>query len=101
MPAPPAKYPVRTAPGWQARRPPRTTVNPGSVGLPAYDDTHPYLHFIETGSPHARYAIAERIASGWQINLHCVMYDFESMARLAESRDRTEWAVALRTGRMG
>ena len=77
-----------------------TIVNPGSVGLPAYDDLHPFKHHIETGSPHARYAIAEQTAAGWQISLRCVMYDFESMAQLAESRQRPDWAVALRTGRM-
>ncbi len=78
-----------------------TIVNPGSVGLPAYDDAHPYKHHIETGSPHARYAIAEQTASGWRDELRCTMYDFESMARLAELRQRPDWAVALRTGRMG
>ncbi|MGB4116171.1 MAG: metallophosphoesterase family protein [Polaromonas sp.] len=78
-----------------------TIVNPGSVGLPAYDDVHPYPHHIETGSPHARYAVAEQTAAGWTIDLRGVMYDFESMALLAESRQRPDWAVALRTGRMG
>ena len=78
-----------------------TIVNPGSLGLPAYEDDHPFKHHIETGSPHARYAIAEQTATGWRIELRCVMYDFESMARLAASRQRPDWAVALRTGRMG
>ena len=76
-------------------------VNPGSVGLPAYDDVHPYKHHIETGSPHSRYAIAEQTSGGWRIELRCVMYDFESMAKLAEARQRLDWTVALRTGRMG
>ncbi len=75
-------------------------VNPGSVGLPAYDNEHPFRHHTETGSPHARYAIAEQTAIAWRIELRCVMYDFESMARLAELRQRPDWAVALRTGRM-
>lgn len=77
-----------------------TIVNPGSVGLPAYDDVHPFKHHIENGSPHARYAVARQTAAGWNVDLRCVMYDFESMARLAESRQRPDWAVALRTGRM-
>ena len=77
-----------------------TIVNPGSVGLPAYDDMHPYKHHIENGSPHARYAIAEQTPAGWHVELRSVMYDFESMAKLAESRNRLDWAVALRTGRM-
>jgi hypothetical protein len=34
--------------------------NPGNVGLPAYDDIHPYPHVVETASPDARYAIVER-----------------------------------------
>ena len=37
-------------------------VNPGSVGRPAYDDTHPLYHRVEMGSPDARYAI---VASRW------------------------------------
>ena len=77
-----------------------TIVNPGSVGLPAYDDVHPFKHHIETGSPHARYAVAEQTAAGWTVDLRCAPYDFESMARLADSRQRADWAIALRTGRM-
>ncbi len=77
-----------------------TIVNPGSVGLPAYDDAHPFKHYVETGSPHARYAIVEKITHGWQVDLRCVPYDFEPMARMAEHRDRPDWAIALRSGRM-
>ena len=77
-----------------------TIVNPGSVGLQAYDEAWPHRHHVENGSPHARYAIAIPAASSWQIELRQVMYDFESMARLATSRQRPDWAVALRTGRM-
>jgi predicted phosphodiesterase len=77
-----------------------TIVNAGSVGLPGYDDVHPYPHWIETGSTHARYALMEKTASGWQVQLRSVAYDFEPMARLAEQRDRADWATPLRTGRM-
>ena len=77
-----------------------TIVNPGSVGLPAYDDVHPFKHHIETGSPHARYAVIEKTPDGWNVQLRQVLYDFESMASLAETRQRPDWAVALRTGRM-
>ena len=77
-----------------------TIVNPGSVGLPAYDDIHPYKHFVENGSPHARYSVAEQTSAGWQVELRCVMYHFESMAKLAEKRQRPDWAIALRTGCM-
>ncbi len=77
-----------------------TIVNPGSVGLPGYDDDHPHLHWVENGSPHARYAMVQRTRHGWHVQLRSVAYDFEPMARLAEHRGRTDWAQPLRTGRM-
>jgi predicted phosphodiesterase len=77
-----------------------TVVNPGSVGLPAYDDEHPHFHHIETGSPHARYALITRSAAGWDVQLRAVAYDVAPMAHLADQRGRADWSVALRTGRM-
>ena len=73
-------------------------VNPGSVGLPAFDDENPSHHAVEIGSPDARYALLERWASAWTVALLAVPYDFESMARLADHNDRPDWAHALRTG---
>lgn len=75
-------------------------VNPGSVGLPAYDDGKPEYHVSETGSPHARYAILEHVNGAWQVELVFVSYDFEQAARQADKNDRPEWAYALRTGFM-
>ncbi len=73
-------------------------VNPGSVGLPAYDDDRPYPHAIETGSPDARYAIVERLADGWVAALIAVPYAYKAMADLALTRQRPDWAYALSTG---
>ncbi len=79
-------------------------INPGSVGLPAYDDDHPYpqssYHRIENGSPDARYAMAEIQDGRWICQLLSVPYDHEAMAQLADQRGRSDWAHALRTGRM-
>jgi predicted phosphodiesterase len=75
-------------------------VNPGSVGLPGYDDEHPHHHIVEAGSPHARYAIVQKTAQGWSAQLRCTAYDVEAMARLAEQRGRGDWARPLRSGRM-
>ena len=74
--------------------------NPGSVGLPAYDDSHPVNHVVETGSPDARYAMIERRNGAWHACLYTVPYDYETVALLAEKRNRPEWAYALRTGYM-
>ncbi len=76
-------------------------VNPGSVGLPAYDDGHPYPHDMETGTPHARYALIEPEGEGWQVRLREVPYDHEQAAARAESNGRPDWADALRSGRVG
>lgn len=78
----------------------RIIVNPGSVGLPAYDDDRPYPHVVESGSPHARYAILSDEVDGWAVDLCCVEYDWEQAARDAEANGRMDWSRALRTGRV-
>lgn len=79
----------------------RLIVNPGSVGLQAFDDDHGHPHVVETGSPHARYALLTRRAAGWQVELRAVPYDHEAAAVRAETNGRPDWADALRSGRVG
>jgi len=79
----------------------RLVVNPGSVGLQAFDDDHLHPHVVENASPHARYALLHRQPSGWQVELRGVPYDHEAAARQAEANDRPDWADALRTGFVG
>lgn len=74
-------------------------VNPGSVGLPAYDADQPEPHVVETGSPDARYALVERRGSTWSASLLAVPYDHSAAAELARTRQRDDWAHALVTGR--
>lgn len=76
-------------------------VNPGSVGLPAFDDDHPHAHLMEAGCPHARWALVERVAAGWQVQQRVTAYDWPAAARQAEAAGRGDWADALRTGRVG
>jgi predicted phosphodiesterase len=76
-------------------------VNPGSIGLPAYDATRPYPHLMETGAPDARYALVERLAGSWICSLISVPYPFRAMAKLALERQRTDWGCALLSGFMG
>jgi putative phosphoesterase len=73
----------------------RTVINPGSVGLPAYSDDLPFPHKMETGSPHARYAIVD----GPQIEHIQVKYDWDAASRTALTNGREDWAYALTTGR--
>lgn len=81
-----------------------TVINPGSVGLPAYDDDTP-PHAMATGSPHARYALLTPpgaantpVSTSWTAELVAVTYDWERAARLAEANGRPDWARWLATG---
>jgi predicted phosphodiesterase len=76
-------------------------VNPGSVGLPAFDDNHAHTHRMETGSPHARWALVERVDAGWQVQQRLTAYDWLAAARRAEANGRGDWADALLSGRVG
>lgn len=73
-------------------------VNPGSVGLPAYEGTHPARHVVENGSPDARYAIVEKRAGAWRAELLAVPYDHAAAAKLAAERGQPDWAAGLLTG---
>ena len=74
-------------------------VNPGSVGLPAFSDDTPFLHVIETGTPHARYAIVERRGARWHVHFRVLEYDWDAAASDAYRDGRSDWAQALATGR--
>jgi putative phosphoesterase len=80
-------------------------VNPGSVGLQAYEDAASgssgvHLYYVENRDAYARYATIEQRGGQWHAQIHPVPYDHESMARLAEKNGRPGWARALRTGTM-
>lgn len=76
-------------------------LNPGSVGLPAYDDSAPVPHYMETHSPHACYAIVEkRTGAGWHVSFHRVPYDWDAAAAQARRLGREDWARGIESGRM-
>lgn len=77
-------------------------VNPGSVGLPAYDEDLPLPHWVENSDPTARWALMEWLPDGrWTASLRTTAYDHERAASRAEVNGRGDWADALRTGRVG
>jgi predicted phosphodiesterase len=73
-------------------------VNPGSVGIQAYEGHDPAPHVVEVGSPHARYAILESTSFGWKADLVAVPYDWDAAAKIAARNGRDDWARALATG---
>jgi predicted phosphodiesterase len=73
-------------------------VNPGSVGLPAFEVTEPPEYLVENGSPHARYAVLEPRGTTWVPQFRHVEYDWASAAQKAAREGRPDWEAALRTG---
>jgi predicted phosphodiesterase len=73
-------------------------INPGSVGLPAYEDPSPPAHVSESGSPAANYAVLQ--LSGDQASLEhiAIPYDHAAAARRAEENQSPAWAHFLSTG---
>ncbi len=74
-------------------------VNPGSVGLPAYTDDLPYLHRMESGSPHARYAIVHKGPAGWSVEHIALPYPWWDAANAARKQGREDRARWIETGR--
>ncbi len=77
----------------------RLVINPGSVGLPAYDHDVPWPHVMEAGSPHARYALLTRDEEGWHIEQVLVPYPWKEAAARARHNGRPDWAEWVETGR--
>ena len=76
----------------------RMVVNPGSVGLPGYVGKAPVPYVVETGTPHACYAILEHAGGSWRVHVRYVPYDTTDMAALARSKGMPAWASAIATG---
>ncbi|HZS97098.1 MAG TPA: metallophosphoesterase family protein [Terriglobales bacterium] len=76
-------------------------VNPGSIGVQAYDDVDPVRYRMQTFSPHACYAILEKSNTGWNVSLERVAYDHRAAAEFARTRGRDDWAQGIATGRIG
>jgi len=77
----------------------RLVVDPGSVGLPAFEDDLPWPHAMQTGSPHARFCVVSETSGHWAVEPVAVEYEWEKAARQADRNGRPDWAAWLRTGR--
>jgi putative phosphoesterase len=77
----------------------KLVVNPGSVGLPAYNDDAPYRHRVENESPHARYCVIEKASAGWSVEQISITYNHDAASEMAKKNNRDDWAFWLKTGR--
>ncbi|MCR8645487.1 metallophosphatase family protein [Paenibacillus sp. N1-5-1-14] len=74
-------------------------VNAGSVGLPAYKDSLPFPHIMESKSPHANYVVAHRtLENNWNIEHVMVHYDWDKASSIAEANGREDYAFAIKSG---
>jgi putative phosphoesterase len=78
----------------------RLIVNPGSVGLQAYDDERPFSHVMATGTPHAKYAIVSNESGRWTSEHLSIPYNWDTAAALAIDNGRPDWVFPLTTGRV-
>ncbi len=79
---------------------PVLVVNPGSIGMPAYTDDGAVPHAVETGAPHARYAVVTRgPRNAWSAELRAVAYDWDRAARQAATHGQPAVARWTATGR--
>src|ERR1700741_2212027 len=76
-------------------------VNPGSIGVPAYDDVDPVRYRMQTFSPHACYGILEKNGNGWNVSLERVAYDHQAAPEDARALGRAKWGQGNRKGRGG
>lgn len=80
----------------------KRVVNPGSVGLPAFEEEEPYPHVMESGTPYASYCLCRRNdeENGWSVEHRLVKYDWDRAASIAAGNGRQDYAAAIRTGRV-
>lgn len=78
----------------------KVIINPGSVGLPAYEDEIPIYHKMESGSPSANYTIITKLEDDWIIEQLHIPYNRDEAINNCEKNGRLDWASALKTGRI-
>ena len=78
----------------------QTVFNPGSVGLPAYQDEWPVPHRMQTHTPAAAYGLLDVQSSNhWQWQQCWSNYPHQAAAAQAHKLGRSDWVHALLTGR--
>jgi len=79
--------------------PDKIIINPGSVGLQAYDDDFPVYHKMENHSPKARFCLLE-VGKNLNIEQIAMDYDYMKAAETASKNNRDDWARWIMTGRV-
>jgi putative phosphoesterase len=78
----------------------RLIINPGSVGLQAYDDDLPIYHKIESYNNFAQYCLIDIDDADIKVEQINVQYDFEKAVNCAIDNQRLDWAKWLKFGKV-
>lgn len=78
----------------------RLIVNPGSVGLQAYDDDLPVYHKIESNNNLAKYCVIDISNTNILIEQICIDYDIDKAVNCAIDNQRPDWAKWLKYGKV-
>jgi len=73
-------------------------INPGSVGLPAYTDTKPFPHKMESGSSYASYCIVTKEDNRYKIDHIALSYLWKRAVQCAKKNNRMDWVKWLQNG---
>lgn len=76
----------------------KVIVNPGSVGLPAYEEEEPFYYKMESGTPFANYTIVEKRDGRWFFEQINITYDVTDAIKQSEKLNRPDWACTLKFG---
>jgi predicted phosphodiesterase len=77
----------------------RLIINPGSVGLQAFEDDTPVYHTIESNNNSAQYHVLDIDGSEITSEQISIPYDYENAVRCAISHNRPDWAKWLKYGK--
>lgn len=78
----------------------KVIINPGSVGVQAFEDDLPYYHAMESGSSHARYSIVTKDDLDIKVENIILPYCFDQAAEAAVKRNRLDWQKVMLNGRV-
>ncbi|CAM5682194.1 YfcE family phosphodiesterase OS=Lysinibacillus sphaericus OX=1421 GN=LS41612_11485 PE=3 SV=1 [Lysinibacillus sphaericus] len=77
----------------------KVIVNPGSVGLPAYEEFEPFYYKMESGNPLAKYVIVEKIDNEYSFEQISIPYNTSLSIFYSNLNNRKDWATALEKGK--
>lgn len=78
----------------------RLIINPGSVGLQAYDDELPIYHKMESFNNLAQYCLMEIDGDKLLIEQISIQYEYEKAVKCAVDNNRMDWANWIKNGKV-